>query len=109
MKTSRSRPHCRRKLLSYYETPPDVCELLVSRTVRAFRTSQAPRSEIVEICDLFAGDGRLGRGVAEALQRLGYVTRVTFVDVDARRKQLCNPTTGETYIVRDAFHWQTRR
>ncbi|MBK7862487.1 MAG: hypothetical protein IPJ65_28545 [Archangiaceae bacterium] len=97
----------KRELLGFHATPDRVVRALAGRLVRAWESGKGDKSKLVQIADLFAGDGRLGREVSRRLRDRGWRVSVTFVEVDPGRFRGVAAQGGERWIVADALKWKS--
>jgi hypothetical protein len=98
-----------KKYLGYHTTPPALVRRLARNVVAAWCRGPSGAKGRLRVADFFAGDGRLGRAVAQTLHRRGYEVDLTLVEVDRRRYHSDGAFKGERWLYRDVFHWSPRR
>lgn len=88
---------------------PEILAQEFSRLLLKHLPASLRKKRSIRVLDLFSGDGRLGRKVAEKLLLLGKEVHVTFVEWEAfRNKEFTPPACPYSLIAENAFQFQDK-
>jgi hypothetical protein len=103
-----------RKRLGLYYTPPDLCELLTTRTLADIDAvgdwSHLPRDRPVRVLDPACGDGRLLEAIRIELHLRGHPVEMVGCDIDeAALGTIAHPSTTTLHANALEYDWGEQR
>jgi methylase of polypeptide subunit release factors len=103
-----------RKRLGMYYTPPDLAEMLTTRTLADIEAigdwADRPRDRPVRVLDPACGDGRLLEGMRVRLHLLGYAVEMVGCDVDGDAlARITHPSTRTVHANALDHDWGDQR